>query len=573
MQFLNPDVFYMMLIPLLLLIILIFTSKKRFEQFFSKQILSKLQVYSSYLSHTTRNVFLFLTLIFFIVALGRPVIDEKEHTIDQELIPVVIALDVSKSMQAKDIFPSRIMFAKQKLKAFVENFSNTTIGIVLFAKDAMILSPVTEDFTSLQFIIQNIDTSYNFANGSNIQATLATAQYMFEDFEVKNLIILSDGGNAQNYEDEIEYAKNKNIRIYAVGLATPNGAAIPDQKGGYITNDQGDIVTVKLNSAIKNLALETKGGYIDYTLDSQDVLSIVQRINTQSQKQTFQQQNIKTYTELFYYPLGLGLLCLLIALSSLPPMKNRSSSLGAVVFLVIFFFGYNSSLNAFELDFEKIEKAKQYYDSKQYEQAAQEYRNIRTTKQSLYNLGNSLYKQEKYQEAIDVYSKVITNETNLEHKKLHNIGNSYVKLQDLQKAKEFYEKALKVKYDEQTKQNLEKVNESLQKEQEKQEQEKQKKKNDQTNNQKEQKNNDQKKDNQEKKQETQKRKNEQEKEDGQKKQMQNQQEQSQKKEEEISKTEEKKWLNQLQEEKKSPVLIYKAPIQDQEDSADETDPW
>jgi Ca-activated chloride channel family protein len=485
MQFLNPNVFYIMLIPLVLLIVLILTSNKNYEQYFSKNMIAKLQANTHFLSQTSRNIFLFLTLIFFILALSRPVIDEKEHKIQQELIPIVIALDVSQSMQAQDIFPSRIQLAKEKLKAFIDNFPNATIGLVLFAKDAMVLSPVSEDFTSLRYIVENIDTSHNFTNGSNIYGTLATAQYMFEDFNTKNIIILSDGGNKEDYEKEIEYAKDKSINVYSIGLATSQGAAIPNTSGGYMTNDKGEIVTVQLNEAIKKLALETNGGYIDYTLDNNDVQAIINRINSQSKKETLEKQNVKIYTELFYYPLGLALLCLFIALNSFP--RKTRSSLATSFIIATLIQSYTNSSYALELDFEKIKKAKEYYQSKQYDKAAQEYRDIRTTKQSLYNLGNSLYKQEKYKEAIDVYSKVISDEVDLEHKKLHNIGNSYVKLQNLEKAKSFYEKALKVKDDKQTRENLDIVKEALKKqkqnEKEKQQEDKKQKEQNQEQNQ------------------------------------------------------------------------------------------
>jgi Ca-activated chloride channel family protein len=156
----------------------------------------------------------------------------------------------------------------------------------------------------------------------------------------------------------------------------------------------------------------------------------------------------------------------LIALSSFPRIK-KSTTATLFVGVVVSSFTPYSSLYGFEFDFKKIERAKNYYENQQYEKAADEYRDIRTTKESLYNLGNSLYKQQKYQEAIDTYLKVVSNRSDLEHKKLHNIGNSYVKLQDLQKAKEFYEKALKVQYDEQTEQNLEKVKEALEKQKQK----------------------------------------------------------------------------------------------------------
>ena len=454
MQFLYPNVFYMMFIPLLVLIILVLTSKENMQQYFSKEILDKLSVGGNVLDKTTRNGLFFITLILFIFALGRPVINEKEQSLQQNLIPIVIALDVSKSMQATDIYPNRVSLAKEKLKQIIELAKNLTIGIVLFAKDSFILSPVTEDFVSLKYIVENLDTNLDFTNGSNIYATLEATSYMLEEFKVKNLIILSDGGNDNSYDKELEFAKDNNIEIYSIGLATKKGAPIP-QKNGYLTNKDGNIVSVKLNESIKNLSLKSGGGYIDFTNNLNDVEAIVARINKQSKKEELTTQKVKIYTELFYYPLGLALFVLLIALSSFPTIKLKKNNISVIILFALFFsIPTHSEAEIFE--FKNIEKANQYYKDKQYKESADEYRKISTSAQSLYNLANSLYKDKKYKEAIETYSKVITNDKELESKKLHNIGNSYVNTNNLEKAKEFYEKSLKIKEEKETKENIEK---------------------------------------------------------------------------------------------------------------------
>ncbi|MEA2017161.1 MAG: VWA domain-containing protein, partial [Campylobacterota bacterium] len=462
MQFLYPNVFFMMFIPLLVLIVLVLTSKENMQQYFSKEILDKLSVGGRSLDKTTRNGLFFITLILFIFALGRPVMNEKEQSLQQNLIPIVIALDVSKSMLAEDIYPNRISLAKEKLKDIIELAENSTIGILLFAKDSFILSPVTEDFISLKYIVENLDTNLDFTNGSNIYATLETTSYMLEEFKVKNLIILSDGGNDNGYTKELEFAKENNIEIYSIGIATKKGAPIP-QKNGYLTNKEGNIVSVKLNESIKNLSLKSGGGYIDFTINKNDVGAIISRINKQSKKEELTTQKIKTYTELFYYPLGLALFVLLIALSSFPKInfKRTQSISGIIIMMVFFMIPIDGKSEIFE--FKNIEKANQLYNDKQYKDSSNEYRKISASPQTLYNLANSLYKDKKYKEAIETYSKVVTTNEELESKKLHNIGNGYVNINNLEKAKEFYEKALKIKDDKQTKENLEMVKKELEK--------------------------------------------------------------------------------------------------------------
>ena len=612
MTFLYPEVFYMMLIPLILLIVLVLTSKNTMEKYFSKDILEKLSVGGKTLDKNTRNGLLFFTLILFIVALGRPVVNQKEQDVKQKLIPIVVALDVSTSMMATDIYPNRISLAKEKLKQIIALSQNATIGVLLFAKDSFVLSPVTEDFISLNYIVKNLETTLNFPNGSNIFATLDATNYMLEDFNVKNLIILSDGGNSDDYKDEISYAKSKNIAVYTIGTATKKGAVIPNKNGGYLTDKDGNIVTVTLNESIKKLSLETNGGYVDFSLDNSDVKAIIDRINAQSQKEELSVQKFKTYTELFYYPLALGLFFLLLALTSVPTNIFKKN---IAVFLLIGLYCFPLKVDADIFNFQIIEKANQFYKDKNYADASNEYRKLPNTPQSFYNLGDALYKEKKYQEALDTYSKVVTEDTELERKKLHNMGNSYVKLNDLQKAKEFYEKSLKIKEDKETRENLDIVNKELEKQKEQNQQQnkdnKDNKNQDNKNKQDEQKENNQenKKENQENQQKNQQNKDQQnqdnknqkdkDKQEKQNKQQQDNQKQQEKQEknkndkkqesqsnqmanqaqenqsdlkkEEISQMEEKKWMEQLEKET-TPILLRKANTQ-KESKTDETKPW
>jgi Ca-activated chloride channel family protein len=322
MYFLYPNILFLTLIPLLLFLFFTYKKKQTLNRYFSETILKKLLVQNNGLSNKFRTILFLIVLVFFIISLARPVINQKEQEIKQSLIPIVIALDVSKSMMANDIYPHRIELAKKKLKHIIELSKNSLIGVVLFAKNSFILSPVTEDFISLKYIIENIDTNLDFANGSNVFSVLEATSYMLEDFKVKNLIILSDGGNDKKYEKEIDFAIKNNISIYSIGIATEKGAPIPE-KNGYLTDKNGKIITVRLNQSIKNLSLKTKGGYIDFTLDSFDIKSIITQINKQSKKEKLNSQKVKIYKEYFYYPLGFSIFILFLAFSSLPKFNLK----------------------------------------------------------------------------------------------------------------------------------------------------------------------------------------------------------------------------------------------------------
>ncbi len=578
MQFLYPNVFFMMLIPLVLLIVLILTSKDTMQRYFSKDILKRLNVGTKSIGKTFRNGLLFTTLLLFIVALGRPVINEKEQNIKQSLIPIVIAVDLSKSMKANDIYPNRLSLAKQKLQQIIKLSTNSTIGVLLFAKNSFILSPVTEDFVSLKYIVDNLDTNLEFDNGSNIFSVLEATSLMLKDYKVKNLIILSDGGNDNSYTKEAEFASQNDISIYSIGLATKQGSPIPI-KNGYLTDTNGEIVNVKLNLSIKNLSLQTQGGYIDFSLDNSDVAAILNQINKQSKKEELTTQKVKTYTELFYYPLALGVFMLLFSFSSFPNIRFRKKDInGVVILLATIIVSSNSEASVFE--FENIEKATVYYNNKEYKEAGNEYRNISSSPQSLYNLGNTLYKDKKYKEAIDTYNKVVSSNQELESKKLHNIANSYVNLNNLEKAKEFYEKSLKLNQNKQTQENLDMVKKELEnkenkenkkkdkKQDEKKDKEKQKeKKKSEKQDKKQDKNKEDKKEKDKKKSDKDEKTKNESKEHGKKED----QKDKKMKKEPISDMEEKKWMDMLNKEKQ-PLYLQRVKTKNQTNHNDEQ-PW
>ena len=414
-----------MLIPSFILMYLIITKQSKIGSYFSKNALEKLSVSNQYFSNKARNITLFLSLIFMIIALARPVTNEKINDVKSELNAVVIAIDVSKSMNAIDIYPNRLEFAKTKLLNIIETSKSEAIGVILFAKSAFLLSAVTQDFTSLKLLINNLNTGINFDNGTNIFSTLETTQKLLKDYKSKNLILLTDGADNTDFKNEIEFANKNNINIYTLALGTTQGSVIKQEDGNYLTDSKGNIVNVKLNENIKELSLKTKGGYINFSLNNDDINLILNDINSKSKKEIFDDKKYKTYTELFYYPLAIGIFLLLLAFSSFPTFtKNKLSS---IVLICLFSF-VNTKLNASSiLDFNTIKEATQAYETKDYNKASNKFEKLDSDEYRDYNLANSFYKTNDFDKAINLYENIKSSNYDLEFKRLHNLGNSYAK--------------------------------------------------------------------------------------------------------------------------------------------------
>ena len=572
MQFLYVNVIYLMLIPAFILMFFIITKKNSFDKYFSKEVLEKLSVSNQYFSNKARNITLFMSLIFMILALARPVANEKNHESKQELNAVVIAIDVSKSMLANDIYPNRLEFAKKKLLDIIEQSKTNALGVILFAKSSFLLSPITQDLTSLKILVENLDTGINFDNGTNIYSTLETTEKLLKDFKNRNLILLSDGADKKDFSEEIEFAKKKNINIYTIATATTKGSAIKLQDGNYLVDKNGNIITVKLNENIKNLSLETNGAYINYSLDSNDITQILKEINSKSKKQEFEEKRFKTYTELFYYPLGFGIFLLLIAFSSLPKLMLKSKKNIVSIFLLAFCLN-NEKLNAISFDFQTIEEANKAYNEQNYNKAANAYENVKKSEEASYNLANSLYKEGKFKEAINEYKNIQSDNKDLNYQKLHNLGNSYVKAKNLREAKKTYEEALKIKNDKQTKENLDLVNKALEKEKQKNKGDKNKKEDkEDKKKEKDKDKKDSKKDDSENKEKQKDKKQKEQDKDSKAKENDKKKEKSNpnKKQNEISDLEEQKWLKQLENQKTNSLM---KKMESKKEDSNSQNPW
>lgn len=546
-----------MLLPAIILMYLIITKQSTLNKYFSDEIINKLSVSSQYFSNKARNITLFLALIFMIIALARPVTNEKNLESQEKLKAIVIALDVSKSMKAIDIYPNRLEFAKRKLLEIIDYSKQNAIGIILFAKSSFILSPISQDYQSLKILVENLDTGMNFDNGTNIFSVLESSNKLFENYSNKNLIILTDGGDSENFSKELEFAKENNINIYTIALATKNGAAIKLENNNYLTDTKGDIVNVKLNDKIKDLSLNSNGGYIDFTFDNSDIKQIIDDINSKSKSDIFDSKKHKIYTELFYYPLAIGIFLLLVAFSSIPKLKKSINS-----FIILFSLFSYEKVQASILDFQTIKEAKESYKNENYEEASKKFQSLKSGEQRDYDLANSYYKNKDYKKAIELYKNISTDNLDLNFQRLHNLANSYAMNNQYNEAINSYEEALKLKNDKQTKENLELIKKLENKNQ------------NQENNQ----NNQDNQDNNEKDSQKSDNKEENKKEsENQNKQKTNENENEKQKENrkdidesQISNLEEEKWLKQLENQKTNSLL---KKMESSKENSSTLNPW
>jgi Ca-activated chloride channel family protein len=462
MTFLHPEFLYYMLPPLFILFGLLLTQKEAHGDYFSQEVMDRLRVSANTLTQRARNALFLLMGFFIIMALAQPVIKEGKVEIKAKSADIMIALDISDSMLAGDVYPNRLESAKQKVLTLLDSAPNERIGIAAFAKNSYLVSPLSFDTASVAFLLRGLDTSSITEKGTDFLSMLEIVGKTQKSKEKKLLLVLSDGGDKGDFRDEIELAKKNGIKVFVLGMGTKQGAPIKLQDGTFIKHN-GEIIISKINEDIAQLATKTGGVYIENTTSSNDIKTMLQEIMSMSEEKELKSQEIEKNRPLFYYPLGMALLILLIATSS---FYKKTLSAKNSIFALFFLLFSNQHVEAGILDFMDLNKAKEAYESGDYEASAklyEEYANKSKNGESYYNGANAYYKQKKYKEAIESYKRATFEDDGNRAKNYSNLGNAYVKDGDLQKAVESYEESLKIKEDKETRENLKEVEKFLQK--------------------------------------------------------------------------------------------------------------
>ena len=449
MFFLYENILYLLLVPLLFFLFSLKQGKSSMRKIFSKTVLEQLVVNGSGLQSPVRYRLFLLAFSFFILSLARPVTDEKVISGRQALIPVVIALDVSGSMHLDDIYPDRLTLAREKLKKLISKSVDMSIGIILFDKSAYMAYPLSDDTAALAYMLDHLSRQQKFEANSNIFAALEAGSHLLRNQAAKNIIMLSDGGNSDDVTQEIQYLKEQHIALYAIGIAT--------EKGAHVSGETSPLS--KLNPTLEELALQSGGSYQDFSWSDNDISVLLAEIKKKAQNEKENAYQSKQYTELFSYPLALGVLLLFFAFSS--GLKMRKEPLALLLFTLLSVLTPETKLQAGILDFMALKEAENLYDEQKYAQAAALYRRVAKNCEGYYNLANALYKAQQYEEAVSMYRKCISDEASMKAKILHNIGNCYVQMNALKLAKKYYEEALKSDRNTLTEENLARVNKAL----------------------------------------------------------------------------------------------------------------
>jgi Ca-activated chloride channel family protein len=373
------------------------------------------------------------------VALARPVLEQKPVSVEQMGSDVIIAVDLSYSMRATDVAPSRLSAAKALLSNVVHSDSKDRFGVIGFTTSSIILSPLTKDTELLEHLFGSLDESQIITKGTQVMSALELSRKM--SYAKKPLVILlTDGGDETSYAKEADFVRENNLRLNVVMLGTAQGSTLLEGEG-TLKDEKGHIVVSSRNDAIGEI-VEASGGKM---IEGADV-SAVQELIYQSRSEDFQgKSTILRYQELFYIPLILALIAFLLSMTSLGSKVSKS------ILVVLALIGVSS--NAGVLDFAYLYGAKKNYEAKNYERSAQLYAHV-TSPKAKYNQATALYKAGNYHDALSLYQGIKSDDPIFKATLYYNSGNCYIRLQEFENARDALLKSLTLHYTKEADDNL-----------------------------------------------------------------------------------------------------------------------
>jgi Ca-activated chloride channel family protein len=321
-RFANKELLYLVyIIPVLIIIFLIafYQRKKAIKRIGNMPVIRELMPEMSNTRHIIKFILILLAIGSLIVAIARPQFGTTLKKVKRRGVELVIALDVSNSMLANDIKPTRLKRAKMAISKLADKLHDDRIGLIVFAGDAYMQIPITIDYSAVKMILGTINTNIVPKQGTDLGSAIDLAINSFDPRSKleKAMVIITDGENHQGNPIEMaQQATEKGITVHTIGVGSPTGTPIPvPQKfagNRFKKDNQGNIVISKLDEKVlQQVASAGNGSYIRATNADLGLDKLFKEISKMTEKEM--ETNIYAdYQEQFQYFAALALFLLLL---------------------------------------------------------------------------------------------------------------------------------------------------------------------------------------------------------------------------------------------------------------------
>jgi Ca-activated chloride channel family protein len=291
--------------------------KRKLAEFGDIDLLNKLMPDVSEKKPVWKFYLFLFALAFLILGLARPQFGSKLQEVKRKGVEIMIVLDVSNSMNATDIEPSRLERAKQVVSKLVDRLSDDKIGLVVFAGDAYIQVPITTDYVSVKMFLSHINTDLVPVQGTAMGKALRIAASSFPSSDLQKIIIVITDG--ENHEDDpvsvAEELHQKGITIYTVGMGSVEGAPIPEGSSNSLNfkkDREGNTIISKLDEETLIKTASAGGGeYIPGNNAQAGINNLFDRLKKANRKE-YEAKIYADYDDQFQYFFAAALILLII---------------------------------------------------------------------------------------------------------------------------------------------------------------------------------------------------------------------------------------------------------------------
>lgn len=286
-RFEEPTYLYLLLLLPLLAAFYLYSNyrrRKAIRKFGDPVLMAQLMPDVSKYRPDVKFWLVFAAIGLFAVLLARPQFGSKLETVKRQGVEVMIALDISNSMLAQDVQPSRLEKAKRLVAQLVDKMENDKVGMIVFAGDAFTQLPITSDYISAKMFLESINPSLISKQGTAIGAAinLATRSFTPQEGVGRAVIVITDGENHEGGAAEAaKAAAEKGIQVNVLGVGMPDGAPIPVEGTNDFRRDRdGNVVVTRLNEQMcQEIAQAGDGIYVRVDNSNAAQKAITQEIN------------------------------------------------------------------------------------------------------------------------------------------------------------------------------------------------------------------------------------------------------------------------------------------------------
>jgi Ca-activated chloride channel family protein len=336
MRFSEPFFLYLLSIAPIVFFIFLGVGKRRQREFARLGKTHTLNRFSSRklpLNFKLEGLYLSIAFMMLILSLAKPQAGTRLEPVKITGSDIYIAIDLSKSMTAEDVKPSRFERAKITALELVKSLQGDRVGLILFAGDAFVLCPLTTDYEAVNTFINSLDLETAVASGTYLFSPLDIALNSVKPQEDKYalLLLLTDGENTGGVNEKIlKDIQRRGIKVFSIGIGTKNGAPIPVyddnmKRIGYKKDFNGKVVISRLEDRmLKEIADKTDGYYFEAGEKMNEIRRFLSTVQVMK-KRELETKEYTVYEERFQIPLALGIFFLLLYIYSTVKTKSRIS--------------------------------------------------------------------------------------------------------------------------------------------------------------------------------------------------------------------------------------------------------